>query len=120
SVFLRRLLKNSSEHLVRWTGLSWLDGIGREAVKGLRSMLLWSTISMMLLSVVATAIYHAAGHDIRKDAGECYQQLSVAHLVQMGTIVGKLILLTLAMGITFRLIRRVRVYLELYVHHHLP
>ena len=43
SIILRKLLKNSGDHLTRWTALQWLEGISREAVKGLRSMLFWST-----------------------------------------------------------------------------
>src|ERR1051325_4975135 len=104
SMILRKLLKNSGEHFIRWTGLHWLDGISREAVKGLRSMLFWTTVSLMIFSVVATAVYHASGHDVRKDARDGYEQLSTAHLVTFGTMLGKLVLLTLAMGIIFRLI----------------
>ena len=31
SLLLRRLLDHGSEHLGRWTGVHWLEGIGQEA-----------------------------------------------------------------------------------------
>ena len=48
SILLRKMFKNGGEQLVRWTGLAWLDGASREAVKGVRSILFWSTIALMI------------------------------------------------------------------------
>ncbi len=120
SVVLRRTLKGVSEQLARWTGLSWLDAISKEAGKGMRTVLFWSTVTLMLASVVSMAAYHLSGRDLRHDVKESYADLTSAHLIAFGAIVGKLVLLAIGTAIAFRLARRLRVFLETVVHHHLP
>src|ERR1043165_728382 len=120
SIVFRKLLKNGGEQFVRWTGLHWLDGISKEAVKAMRSLLFWCTVTLMIVSVASTGLYHASGHDIRKDLRTWMEELSSAHLFTLSTMAGKLVLLALSVTMVFRILRRVRVFCEVYVHHHLP
>jgi small-conductance mechanosensitive channel len=120
SIVLRKLLKNGGEQVARWTGLQWLDNASKEAVKGARSLLFWSTVTLMILSVVSVAVYHFSGRHAHEDFKEWYGQLTSAHLMSFGIMLGKLVLLTLGVAVAFRLIRRLRVFLEVQVHHHLP
>ncbi|MSQ95230.1 MAG: mechanosensitive ion channel family protein [Gemmataceae bacterium] len=120
SVILRKLLKNGGEQFVRWTGLHWLDGISQEAVKGMRSMLFWTTIVLMIVSVGSMAVYHVSGRDARGDLSDWYGQLTSAHLMAFGIMVAKLVGLAVGVALGLRLLRRLRIFLEMYVHHHLP
>jgi moderate conductance mechanosensitive channel len=120
SVVLRRTLKSASEQLARWTGLQWLDAISKEAGKGMRAVLFWSTVTLMVASIASMAAYHLSGRDLRADVKESYADLTSAHLLAFGAIVGKLVLLAIGAAIAFRLVRRLRVFLESFVHHHLP
>lgn len=120
SIVLRRTLKSVSEKLARWSGFSWLDTISKEAGKGMRAMLFWTTVTLMIVTVASMGLYHLSGRDLRHDVKECYADLTSAHLLAFGTMVGKLALLAIGAAVAFRLIRRVRVFLEVFVHHHLP
>jgi small conductance mechanosensitive channel len=120
SVVMRRTLKSVSEQLARWTGCQWLDTLSREAGKGMRTVLFWSTVTLMVGSVASMCAYHLSGRDLRGDVKECYADLTSAHLIAFGAIVGKLVLLAIGTAIAFRLVRRIRVFLETFVHHHLP
>jgi small-conductance mechanosensitive channel len=120
SIVLRKLLKNGCEQVARWTGLHWLDSASKEAVKGMRSILFWSTVTLMIVSVVSMAAYHLSGRHAHDDFKDWYGQLTSAHLMAFGVMLGKLVLLALGITVAFRLIRRLRVFLEALVHHHLP
>ncbi len=120
SFVLRRTLKSASEQLARWTGLQWLDAISKEAGKSMRAVLFWSTVTLMIVSIASMALYHLSGRDLRADVKESYADLTRAHLLAFGAIVGKLVLLAIGTAIAFRLVRRLRVFLETFVHHHLP
>jgi small-conductance mechanosensitive channel len=120
SIILRKLLKNGGEQVSRWTGLTWLDGVSKEAVKGMRAMLFWTTIALMVVSVASMAVYHVSGRDARHDFQEGSSQITVAQLTNWGIVLGKLVALAVGIALAFRLIRRLRVFLEMYVHHHLP
>ncbi|MBI2808391.1 MAG: mechanosensitive ion channel family protein [Planctomycetes bacterium] len=120
SIILRKLLKDGGEQVVRWTGLQWLDGISKEAVKGMRSMLFWSTVVLMVASVASMAVYHVSGRNARADFQDWFGQLTGAHLLSLGLALGKLVALAIGVALGFRLLRRLRVFLEAYVHHHLP
>lgn len=120
SIVLRKLLKNGCEQIARWTGLDWLDSASKEAVKGMRSILFWSTVTLMIVSVVSMAAYHFSGRHAHDDFKDWCGQLTSAHLMAFGVMLGKLVLLALGVAVAFRLIRRLRVYLEAVVHHHLP
>jgi small-conductance mechanosensitive channel len=120
SIVLRKLLKNGCEQVARWTGLHWLDRASKEAVKSMRSILFWSTVTLMIVSVVSMAAYHLSGRHAHDDFKEWYGQLTSVHLIVFGVMLGKLVLLALGVGVAFRLIRRLRVFLEALVHYHLP
>ncbi len=120
SFLLRKLLKNGGDQLVRWTGLHWLDGFSKEAVKGMRSMLFWSTVVLMVVSIGSMAVYHVSGRDARADFQGWAGQLSGAHLLAFGIVLAKLVGLAVGVAIGFRLLRRLRILVEMYVHHHLP
>lgn len=120
SVVLRKLLKNGGDQVARWTGIHWLDGVSKEAVKGMRSMLFWTTVVLMVVSVASMAVYHLSGRDARGDVQEFTGQLTLLHLTNFGIMLGKIIAVAIGVALSFRVIRRLRVFLETYVHHHLP
>lgn len=120
SIALRKLLKTGGEQVARWTGFEWLDGISKETVKSIRPLLFWTTITLMAVSVGSMLFYHVSGRDARHDLQEWYGEITSVHLIAMGTLLGKLVLLAIGVSLAFRFIRRVRVFLEVYVHHHLP
>lgn len=120
SVLMRRTLKSLSEQLARWTGIPWLDFVGKEAGKGMRAVLFWSTIGLMLVSIASMGLYHLSGRDLRSDIKECCADLTRAHLVGFGIVLGKLVLLAVGTAIGVRLVRRGRISLEMMVHHYLP
>jgi moderate conductance mechanosensitive channel len=120
SIVLRKLLKTGGEQVARWTGFQWLDGISKEAVKSVRPLLFWTTIALMAVSVGSMVFYHVSGRDARHDLHEWYSEITHVHLIAMGTLLGKLVLLAIGVSLAFRFVRRVRVFLEVYVHHHLP
>ena len=120
SVILRKLLKTCGDQAAKWTGFQWLDGISKEAVKSVRPLLFWTTIALMAVSIGSMVFYHVSGRDARHDLREWYSEITSAHLIILGTLLGKLVLLAIGVSLAFRFIRRVRVFLEVYVHHHLP
>lgn len=120
SVLLRKLLSRGGEWLVRWTGLHWLDGLSREAAKGARAVLFWSTVTLMVSAVVSTVVYHLAGHDVRTDLGDWYDHLTARQLLGFALLAGKLVVLTLIVSLALRLVRRGRLYVEAALHRHLP
>ena len=120
SIVFRKLLKTGSEQIVRWMGLRWLGRASKEAIKGMHSILFWSTVALMIVSVVAMATYHLSGRHAHNDFKDWYGQLTSAHLMTWGAMLGKLVLVALGVAVVYRLIRRLRVFLEVQVHHHLP
>jgi hypothetical protein len=105
---------------VRWTGLHWLDGLSNEATKGMRAMLFWTTVVFMIATITSMVLYHVSGRDVRADFQDLLAQLSAAHLAAFGIAVAKLVGLAVGVFLAFRLIRRLRVYIEAFVHRHLP
>ncbi len=120
SILLRRLLKQGGEQVSRWTGLAWLDSLGKEASKGLRAVLFWATVLLMIASIVTMIAFHVSGRDVRGDVKEWVGHLSGATLASLGLTSGKLVGLALGVGLAFRLLRKARIFAETYVHHHLP
>ena len=47
----------SADELARWTGFAWLDNLSKEAGKSMHTVLFWSTIALMLGTVVSMAVY---------------------------------------------------------------
>jgi moderate conductance mechanosensitive channel len=120
SIVLRKLLKDTGEQFIRWTGLTWLESASKEAVKSMRSMLFWVTIVFMVLCVVSMGVYHVSGRHAHEDFKDLYGQLTTAHVIAFGLLVGKLVALAFGVFVAMRIIRRLRVFLEVLVHHHLP
>ena len=120
SIVFRKVLKSCGEQIGRWTGLTWLDKFGKEAFTGMRSILFWSTVALMIVSVGSMVVYHLSGRHIREDFQEWYAQLTSAHLMAFGMMLGKLAFLALGVAVVVRLLRRLRVFLEVQVHHYLP
>jgi moderate conductance mechanosensitive channel len=120
SILLRKLLKNTGEQFIRWTGLTWLESASKEAVRSMRSMLFWVTIVMMAVCVVSMVVYHFSGRHAHEDFKDLSGQLTTAHLIAFSLMVGKLVGLAFGVFVAFRVIRRLRIFLEVLVHHHLP
>ncbi len=120
SIILRKLVKNGGDQVARWTGVAWLSNAGKEAVKGMRAMLFWTTVALMVVSIASMAMYHLSGRDARADFQTWTGQLTANTLVAFGVMLGKLVGLAVGVALAFRLIRRMRVFLEAYVHHQLP
>ena len=120
SILLRKLLKNGGEQFVRWTGLAWLESFSKDALSGMRSMLFWTTIVLMIVSVGSMAVYHLSGRHAQADLAALANQLTGAHLTAFGIVLAKLVGLALVVVVGFRLLRRLHVFAEAWVHHHLP
>lgn len=73
----------------------------------------------MALSVLGTVGYHLSGRDARHDLREVVGEVTPGQMLTMGLIVAKLAALAFGVGVTFRLVRRTRIFVETYVHHHL-
>src|SRR5262245_54613144 len=104
SIILRKLLKNGREQISSWTGLAWFDGVSQEAVKGMRAMLFWTTVSLMIISVASMAVYHVAGRDARSDFQDLSGQITLTQLTGFGIALGKLVALAIGVALVFRLI----------------
>jgi small conductance mechanosensitive channel len=120
SVVLRRVIMHGGSQLVRWTGLHWLDGVSKEAVRHVRSLLFWSTVALMVLAVISGSIYHVAGRDVREDVRTWYSQLTARDIVALAVALGELALVGVGMFFGLRLIRRGTPYLEHFALQHLP
>ena len=57
SVVLRRIIMHGGSQLVRWTGLHWLDGFCKEAVRHIRSLRFWTTLGLRVLVVVGGVVF---------------------------------------------------------------
>ena len=120
SVVLRKLLIHGGDQLARWTGLHWLEGFSREAVRRTRSFLFWSTLGLMTLAVLSGILYHMAGRDIRSDLTNWYNHLTAAEIFNFGVALGQLVLLGVGVYFGLRLVRRARRGLQDYALNLLP
>ncbi len=120
AVVLRRLLMHGGNQAARWTGLHWLDGISKEAAKHARTLLFWSTLALMALTIVGAIAYHVLGRDMRVDVQAWYNQLTPREILDFGLAGGELIFLGVAMFLGMRLVRRLNRTLESYALTHLP
>lgn len=114
SFIVQKVLLQGGDSLVRWTGLRWLDHVGKEANRRVRTMMFWTTIVSLIAAFAAGIVYHAAGRDMRGDVGQWYQHLTSGQLFAFGWLVGKLALLVCAVKFGIGLVRRGRVFLEKY------
>jgi small conductance mechanosensitive channel len=119
SLLLRLALKRGGEQLAHWTGLHWLDGLSREVARHARAFVLWSTLGLVLVCALALSLYHVSGQDLRHDFHVIRRQITAAHLLAGGILLGKLAALGLAIIVTARLVRRLRLFLEMNAHRQL-
>src|SRR5262245_13327517 len=114
SFVVRKVLLHGGDSLVRWTGLHWLDHVGKEANRRVRTMMFWTTVLTLIVSVAAGTVYHVAGRDLRSDVEQWYRHLTSGQLLAFGWLIGKLALLVCAVKFGIGLVRRGKVYLEKY------
>jgi moderate conductance mechanosensitive channel len=120
SVVLRKTFKHGTDRLIRWTELHWLHRVHKHAHRGLRQVLFWMTLLLMLVACVVTAIYHHTGQDIRADLRDWYAQLGRSHIVAAAVIVGRVVAVIVVAVIAFRVVRRLSAILEASVRSYLP
>lgn len=113
SFITRKLLLRGGDALVRWTGLHWLDHLGKAADRRAHAFLFWSTLAALALTVAAGVIYHAVGRDLRGDFHLWYQHLTGPQLFALGMTIAKLAALSIAVWMAFGLVRRGKKLLEL-------
>jgi small-conductance mechanosensitive channel len=119
SVFLRKTFKHGVNRCICWTEMHWLKRAHRRCHRGLRHVLFWLTSGLMVVAVVTTVVYHFFGRDIRTDLHHWYSRVTTAHLFAVGITVGKLVLVAVAAGVVFRLVRRTMARFEGYLHEQL-
>ena len=120
SLILRGIIMHGGSHVVGWTGLHWLDGVSKEAVRRARALLFWTTISLMLLSVVGGVAYQLMGRDIRHDVKAWYSELTGPEIFDLGVGLGELVLVAIGVYFGVRLVRRLKRNLEVHALQHLP
>jgi small-conductance mechanosensitive channel len=120
SVVLRKIVTRGGSQMARWTGLHWLDGISKEAVRHVRALLFRATVGLMALAVIGGVTYHLAGRNIRLDVHAWYTQLTAREIFDFGVILGELVLLGVGLYFALRLVRRVNGPLEKYALSLLP
>jgi len=113
SLVVRRLLAHTGERLAQWTGLRWLDGVGREAAQGSRRLIGWLTWLGVILLTAAGLGYHFLGYDVRQDFDTLYGQITAEHWIALGIHAGALAGLAAAAWIGIRVVRRLRAWIEL-------
>jgi small conductance mechanosensitive channel len=117
---IRKAFKHGTGRLIQWSELDWLKGVHHQAHRGLRVVLFWLTVGLMLASIVAMVAYHYAGQDIRTDLRELHAQITAAHILAFGITLGKIVIVATVTGVAFGLVRRLCTMLEAYVQYHLP
>jgi small conductance mechanosensitive channel len=117
---IRKLFKHGTGQLIRWSEMDWLHGVHRQAHRGLRLVLFWLTLGLMLASIVAMIAYHYAGQDIRTDLHELQTSITSAHILAFGITLGKIVIVATVTGVAFGVVRRLSNLLEAYVQYQLP
>ncbi len=119
-ILVRKLLKHGGDSVSRLTGLSWIEGASREAISSIRSMLSWIAMGGVLGAIAFIIVYHQQGRDIRIDGRRVYEHFAPEQLYAFGTLLGKIVLVVLGVGIGFRILHRVRRYLQDQAFRYLP
>ena len=117
-VLLYSAFKTGTHRFVCWCEIRWLKTAHDQAHRGLRRILFWLTLGLMVAMIVAMGVYHYAGQDIRNDVHEWKSRLTAAHVFAFGLTLGKVIGVAVLVGIAFRLIRRAGQFLETQVQYH--
>src|SRR5438132_804300 len=112
SVIIRRIITRGGVQLIRWTGLHFLDGFSKEAIRHARTLLFWITLGLMVLTAISGIIYHLAGRDLRADALDWYNGLTAREVFEIGLALGELAVLGVGVYVGLRLINRLKKSLE--------
>ena len=91
SFIVRKVLLHGGDQLGRWTGMHWMDAVGKEANRRVRSILFWVTLCLLTATIATGIVYHLAGRDLRRDAVEWYAHLTAQQLLALGVTAGKLV-----------------------------
>src|ERR1043166_9505349 len=112
--------RHGMHRFVCWCEIRWLHDAHEHAHRGLRRLVFWGTLGLMVATIVAMGVYHFAGQGIRADVRGWASKLTGAHFFAFGVTLGKIIVVAILAALAFRLIRRVSMFLEAHVQHHLP
>jgi small-conductance mechanosensitive channel len=108
SFVVRKILLHGGDQLGRWTDIHWLEQVGKEANRRVRSLLFWVTLSSLTGALAAGIIYHLSGRDIRRDVLDWYHNLTGEQLLDLGITGGKLLLLAIGVHAACGIVRRVK------------
>jgi small conductance mechanosensitive channel len=111
-LIIRSLLAHGRNRLTGLKGFRWLETIGQEAVRRLRLLVTWLTLSISVLLVLGGIVYHWAGRDIRRDIDEWVQRLTASDIFAVAEGLSIVVALVLASWLAVRVIRRVRPMLQ--------
>src|SRR5262249_3580446 len=112
SIVIRWVLVRGGDHLVRLTGLHWLDGLSKEAVQRARTVLFWLTLGTMIVIVGGGVVYHLDGSDVRHDLNEWYHHFTRADFMHMIVAFVELVAVVVLAWTAVRWIRRLRHVLQ--------
>jgi small conductance mechanosensitive channel len=106
SLVVRRLLGRGGERLAQWTGLRWLDGVGREAARRARRLIARLTWLGVVLLTGGGIAYHVAGRDVRHDVQAWYADVTAERWLNMGLRTAGVATLVVAAWVGIRVVRR--------------
>jgi small conductance mechanosensitive channel len=112
SLIVRRLIGHGGDRLALWTGLRWLDNVGKEAAHRARRLIGRLTWLGVFLLTAAGITYHAFGRDIRADFEDWYTRITMDQWLDMGLRAGAVAGLAVAAWIGMRIVRWLRGLLE--------
>lgn len=115
SLIVRRLVGHGGERVAQWTGLRWLDGVGREAARRSRRLIARLTWLGVVLLTAAGVAYHVAGRDVRLDFDAWYARLTADDWLSLGLRAGAVAGLAAAAWVGVRVVRRLRGWAEPWV-----
>lgn len=114
SMIVKHILVRGSDRLAQFTGLHWLDGVSKEAMRRARAVLFWLTLGAMVLIVAGGIAYHLGGRDVRDDLTDWYDHLTRADLLRAVVALGELVAVVILTWLAVRWVRRLRHGLQTY------
>jgi small-conductance mechanosensitive channel len=121
SVIARAILQNGGDRFRARLGTHWLHGITHEATQHARSLVWWTTLLLMAVTVAGGVFYHLGGGDIRTDLAELWQQhVTPTRLITAGWIAAQLVGIAVVAMIACRFVHRLRTAFEAVALDHLP
>jgi len=106
ALILRRLLGHGGERLAQWTGLRWLEHVGREAAHRARRIVARLTWAAVFLLTAAGITYHFLGRDIRFDVRAWYARITAEQWLDFGLRALGVAALVVGAWIGIRIVRR--------------